>query len=471
MRNFLALAASLLFALAPTLAFALGEQGTLYQGQGYSLPTIWTQTPQLGYSGSAGTLQLYGATSGSSVLNAPATSGGAVTFFTGADTVVGRATTDTLTNKTIAGGSNTITGITPAMFGNIAAWTILSNNTGSSAAPTAVPYPTFAEPTTYRNLLDNGAFNVYQRGVAAVTSVNTTATYHADRWAGYANTGAASVTLTNITASLPVGFGNAEQVQRANSNASVQPVFLVQEIPSVDVVGAQGQTVCISLSAIAGANFSAASSNLTVQLITGTGVDQGLSSLLAATWSGQATTLTVNQAITTSWVRYAPAGFCVTMPSTATEAAVQVGFTPVGTAGANDWFQVTGVQIEEAPSAGPYEQRQQASEIIRDQRFFYQLTEANAFLPGTGACTATNTLTFPLALPVQMRTAPTAALTVGGFQAVINGAAAAGITGTGVGTSTVASVVITATNTCTAGFTAVLRGSGTTGKLTATADF
>jgi hypothetical protein len=333
----------------------------------------------------------------------------------------------------------------------------------------------------FRNLLDNSAFNIYQRGTTAVTAINTTATYHADRWAGYANTGAASLSLTNVTSSLPAGFGNAEKVQRANSNASLQPVFLVQEIPSSEVIPLQGQNVCVSAYLLAGANYSAASSVITVQVITGTGTDQGLSGLLAATWTGQATTLNhSSQAITTTWTRYTPSGWCFTMPTTATEAAVQFGFTPVGTAGADDSFQITGAQFEQAALNNAttavgvptvYEQRHLGVELAKVQRYFWQITEANSFFPAAAACTATNTITAAFPTPVQMRATPTAAFTVGGFQGVINGAGAAGLTGTGVATSNANSVVVTATNACTAGVTVMIRGSGTTGKITATADF
>lgn len=325
----------------------------------------------------------------------------------------------------------------------------------------------------FRNLLDNGRFDLYQRGTTAVTSVNTTATYHADRWAGYANTGGASVTLTNITATLPTGFANAEQVQRANANASVQPIFLVQEIPTSDVIAAQGQTVCLQAQLKAGANYSAAGSVITAQVITGTGTDQGLSSLLSASWTGQATTLNdSSQVLTTSFQRFAPSAWCFTMPSTATEAAVQFGFTPVGTAGANDWFQITGAQFEINSAQTPFENRQIGVETVKAQRYFWQLTEANTPLPATCYVTGGNTQACFIQNPVVMRAAPTAGITAGGFQVVIDGAAATAVVSMAAATGNVNSCNFTLGNTATAAVHAVnFRGSGTTGKVTCTADF
>jgi hypothetical protein len=54
----------------------------------------------------------FNGTSGTTILQASATASGTLTLPAATDTLTGKATTDTLTNKTIAAGSNTITGLT-----------------------------------------------------------------------------------------------------------------------------------------------------------------------------------------------------------------------------------------------------------------------------------------------------------------------------------------------------------------------
>jgi hypothetical protein len=61
----------------------------------------------------SGNLKLSGSGSGTSTLNAPATGGGTATLFAGSDTVVCLTCTQTITGKTIAFASNTLTGVAP----------------------------------------------------------------------------------------------------------------------------------------------------------------------------------------------------------------------------------------------------------------------------------------------------------------------------------------------------------------------
>ncbi|WP_315804028.1 hypothetical protein [Bradyrhizobium sp. SZCCHNS3002] len=83
------------------LANASGTIAMINQAQG------WTGAQSFG----DGTLILLGVTSGSSTLKAPATGGGTATLFSGTDTIVGAAATQTLTNKTMSGSSNTFSNI------------------------------------------------------------------------------------------------------------------------------------------------------------------------------------------------------------------------------------------------------------------------------------------------------------------------------------------------------------------------
>lgn len=325
-----------------------------------------------------------------------------------------------------------------------------------------------AGPSTlnFRNFLDNGAFDVAQRGTTAITGVNTTPTYLWDRWAAYANNGAASVTLTNITVALPNGFANAAQIQRVIANSNTQPICLVQEIPSADVVALQGQPVVLSFWAEAGSTFSAANFNLTVQINTGTGTDQGLAALLAG-WTG-ATSTSTTIALTTGFQRYP---FTTSIPANATEAAVQFCWTPTGTAGALDLFQITGVQLEFGTLQTTFERKPFGIELAKDQRYFWQLTESNSVLYAC-AVTGANAVSCPLPLPLQMRAAPTATVTAGGFQLIVDGAAPTGISGQSGGTGSVNTCVLATTNTITGAVHSVtLRGSGTTGKVLCSADF
>ena len=188
-----------------------------------------------------------------------------------------------------------------------------------------------------KNFVINGAMDFWQRG----TSFSSGATAcTADRWyawGGFTTSGAFTVTQNNSIGA--TGFQNAARVQRVNGSTNTTAVSFGQSMETAVSLPAAGQSVVFSFWARAGANFSASSSWLSATLLYGTGVDQNV----ALSYTGSATVVATNAVLTTSWQRFGVIG---TVPANASEMALQFSYTPTGTAGANDWFEVTGVQVE-----------------------------------------------------------------------------------------------------------------------------
>ena len=175
-------------------------------------------------------------------------------------------------------------------------------------------------------------------------TTNYGATYTADGWFAHALGGAA--TVSRVAGSN--GFKYGLKMLRPNGNSATGVHQIGHVLASIDCSRFQGQSVELSFWAQAGANFSAASSQMFVKLLTGTGTDEGALGMEGGSWTGYAATLSQNQAVTTSVVQY---GFTCTIPSGATEIGVIIGWTPVGTAGADDSLTIEGIAIKPA-SAG-----------------------------------------------------------------------------------------------------------------------
>lgn len=324
------------------------------------------------------------------------------------------------------------------------------------------------------NLLDNGNFNIAQRSTTTVSSITTTAKYLQDRWATYSGT-ATSASMSNVTTPLPTGFSNATQVQRTSGQTGVLPVCLVQEIPTSDITPLAGQPVTLSFWATAGANFSASSSNLTLKITTGTGTDEGLATLITG-FTGAAQAVNALQPITTTWQRYAVTG---TLAANTTEAAVQICFTPIGTAGTSDYFQATGVQLERGTTPSNFEWRAAGVELAKVQRYYWQIADGAATVPYPSSCfvTAANTtVKCGVTVPVTMRAAPTTTVGTATSFGIVVTAGTAGTCTTLAATAssnTVNSIGVTCTTggTIALGSATPLIGAATGGILSASADF
>ena len=144
-----------------------------------------------------------GDTSGSVTLSAPAVSGSSVlTLPVATDTLVGKATTDTLTNKTLT--SPTLT--TPAL--GTPASGILTSCTG-------VNYDGF------KSRIINGAMVIDQRNGGAAVTINSTAeTYTLDRWLAIGQSSAGVYTVDQVQ-DAPSGFIDSLKVTVTTQDATL----------------------------------------------------------------------------------------------------------------------------------------------------------------------------------------------------------------------------------------------------------
>jgi hypothetical protein len=189
-----------------------------------------------------------------------------------------------------------------------------------------------------KNIVINGGMDFWQRGTT--TTFNGSGGYGIDRW--YVNSFPASTIsrqATGDTTNLPF-VQYCARVQRNAGSTNTGELQISQSIETSNSIPFAGRTVTLSFYARRGANFSSTSNLLGSGLVSGTGTDQNVK----GTWTGSATVTETTQTLTTTWQRFTQTG---TVATNATELAVYFGFSgSASAAGAADFFEVTGVQVE-----------------------------------------------------------------------------------------------------------------------------
>jgi hypothetical protein len=282
--------------------------------------------------------------------------------------------------------------------------------TADSTAATGLAWATASGGSTYvagKNLIINGGFDIWQRGTSAI-AIGSGGDYTADRWQGYRSGAGFTVArqTTNDTTNLPF-IQYCARIQRASGNSTTASAIFASSTESVNAIPYAGRAIVFSFYARAGANFSATSSQLTVQLQTGTGTDQNA---IMTGYTGLVNAVNSTATLTTTWQRFT---YTATLGATVTEIAPYFTFAPTGTAGANDWYEITGVQVEIGSSVTTFSRNAGTiqGELAACQRYYWRATAANAaytiFPPiGAGASSTQAFMTIPL--PVPMRIFPTA---------------------------------------------------------------
>ena len=249
-----------------------------------------------------------------------------------------------------------------------------------------------------RNAIINGGFDIWQRGTSLALSA-AAFLFSADRWAA-AQLGTANAVFNQST-SVPTGFRYSAKIGRNSGATTTGNILLNTALETSDSLRFANQTVTFSFYAKAGANYSSASNALSAIVYTGTGTDQGIGSV-AGGWTGSATPINATATLTTSWQRFSYTG---TIASTATQLGLGFKYTPVGTAGADDNFYLTGVQVEVGSQASPYAPATPtyATELAACSRYFQVLGKGT----GKGSPSTTTNITMFFGFNTVMRTTPT----------------------------------------------------------------
>jgi hypothetical protein len=251
------------------------------------------------------------------------------------------------------------------------------------------------------NPVINSAFQVWQRGTS-ISVAGASDAYTADRWRLFTQSGQActvSRQATNDTTNLP-NIQYCARVQRNSGQTGTGQISFIQGMETLDSIPYAGKTVTVSFYARAGANYSSASNAFNFLLYSGTGTDQ-----FPTAYTGGASVATATVTLTTTWQRFTVTG---TIATTATELGLYPYFSATGTAGAADYYELTGVQIDLGSVALPFRTQNSTiqGELAACQRYYFRATgQTTTYYTMTNMGFARNTTIayIPFQVPVTMR--------------------------------------------------------------------
>lgn len=257
-----------------------------------------------------------------------------------------------------------------------------------------------------KNAIINGGFDIWQRGTSVSVSASQSNIYTADRWSMGTNTNQActvSRQATGDTTNLP-NIQYCARVQRNSGQTGTGLIPFTQALETTNSIPFNNKIITLSFYARAGANYSASSNVLNVQLYSGTGTDQNLWA-----YTGGILLLNASPTLTTTWQKFS---YPLTVGSAINELGFQFNYTPTGTAGAADYYEITGVQLELGSVATAFARNAGTiqGELAACQRYY----EVGSSVDGWSGY-AVNANTYYLSIPfkVQKRTSsPTMTTTI-----------------------------------------------------------
>lgn len=244
--------------------------------------------------------------------------------------------------------------------------------------------------TNRRNFIINGGFDLWQRYTFPSTAftLSVSPVYTADRWVASGTTAYTVDRINESSEGQPIPETvNFLRFKRPSGNTATTNRTLLQEIDRDLVRELRGRFVNISFWAKAGANYSAGSSLLNVALTRGTAVNLN-EGAISTNYNGTGTGVTLDVSsvtLSTSWQRFSVTS-TVAIDISTRQLALSFFGACVGTAGADDTFDIAGVMMTEGPSATiiqahrKFERagRSMSEEIMLCQRYFEKSADLNS---------------------------------------------------------------------------------------------
>jgi len=291
----------------------------------------------------------------------------------------------------VINGSGTVTGLAVGGLpdGIVDAGTLATNSVDSAELiDGAVDDSHMASISGRRNILINGDMRVAQYA-ANNTAINTYGP--CDRWRTYG--GGMGFTVSQQSSS-DYESGYCLRFHRTASNSQTNNTGMGQGIETLNSRGLAGKTVTLSFKAKCGANFSSTDTTLMSRINGGEGTNDNPFGMTNTNGGSQ------NNILTTSVQTFS---FSFAMPSDKTQVTVLFDYTPTGTAGANDWFEIGDVQLELGSTATDFEHRHYGEELALCQRYYEYIDQ----VAWAGDVTNGYARVYPVPLKVVKRTTPT----------------------------------------------------------------
>jgi len=261
---------------------------------------------------------------------------------------------------------------------------------------------------TNKNVVINGSFSIWQRGTSIDSQGNGQNDYTADRFAiGHNNSHMAAVTQQDGTGT-NAGFRYCARIQRDSGNSQTDQLRFHTAFETNNVIPLRGKKLTLSFYARKGANYSEANSKITNVLVaTGENTDGNPNAYAGGSWTNASNIINGTDAtLTTDWQRFTYTSS--TVSNTTNSMIIEFRVTPVGTAGANDYYEITGVQLEINSVATDFEHRSFAQELALCQRYFYEIClHSQSTTPICQATDFDGSFSYGnIPFPVSMRTKP-----------------------------------------------------------------